>query len=135
MNHPNMRPLVLIADPDPACQAHLIAQLQISFRCIATTSLQDTYQQILREPPALLVLEITQPDGNGLELVRQLQAHPVFQRILVACVTERASIKDKIAAFRVGVDDYLVKPLVPSMNFYGRMLLLLRAGHIARAVR
>ena len=135
MNTANLRPIVIIADPDPTCQEYLVGQLHSTFRCVVANSLQETYQRILREPPALLVLEIDQPDGNGLELVRQLQAHPALQRILVTCVTKRASVKDKIAAFRVGVDDYLVKPLVPAMNFYGRMLLLMRAGYIARAAR
>jgi DNA-binding response OmpR family regulator len=64
-----------------------------------------------------------------------MQSHPDYSRVLIACVTKRSTVKDKILAFQAGVDDYLVKPLTQAMNFYGRMLLLRRAGHIARMAR
>lgn len=83
----------------------------------------------------MLILDLDQPDGDAFELIRRMQAHPVYRQVLISCVTKRSTIKDKIAAFRAGADDYLVKPLVPSMNFCGRMLLLVRAGHVARAAR
>ena len=51
--------------------------------------------------------------------------------ILIACVTQRATIWDKLWAFRAGADDYIVKPLTET--FYGQILLLKRAGLMARA--
>jgi DNA-binding response OmpR family regulator len=128
-------PAVMVADPDPASQQQIVELLKPSFRCIVTHSLTETYQIIRRDPPPLLVLELDQPDGDGLKLIQALQSDPALRHILIACVTRRSSIQDKIAAFRVGADDYLVKPLTPSMNFYGRMLLLRRAGYIARSAR
>ena len=128
-------PAVVVADPDPASQQQIVELLKSSFRCIVTNTLTDTYQTIRRERPPLLILDLDQPDGDGLKLIQALQSDPILRQVLIACVTKRSTIKDKIAAFRVGADDYLVKPLVPSMNFYGRMLLLRRAGHIARTAR
>ncbi len=128
-------PAVVVADPDPASQQQIVDLLKSSFRCIITGTLTETYQVIRRERPPMLILELNQPDGDGLKLIQALQADPALRQVLIACVTTRSSIKDKIAAFRVGADDYLVKPLAPSMNFYGRMLLLRRAGHIARTAR
>lgn len=40
-------------------------------------------------------------------------------------------IADKVRAFHIGAADSLVKPVSPAM-FSGQMLLLRRAGHIAR---
>jgi two-component system, chemotaxis family, chemotaxis protein CheY len=128
-------PTVLVADPDPYYQQQLVAQLQPSFRCVVASTLRETVQALQRERPILLVLDLDQPDGDGILLIRQMQNHPDFSRVLIACVTRRSSIKDKIQAFQAGVDDYLVKPLTQAMNFYGRMLLLRRAGHIARLAR
>ena len=128
-------PLVVVADPDPTYQQYIIQILSPSFRCLATRTLRETYQAIQRERPALLTLELDQPDGDGVTLIRLLQDDHELQSILIACVTRRAAVKEKIQAFRAGADDYLVKPLTPMMNFYGRMLLLLRAGHIARLAR
>lgn len=128
-------PTVIVADPSADAQQELVALLQSSFRCVVTSTWRETAQAILREHPVLVVLELDLPDADGLKLIQRLQGHPDFRRILIACVTQRSSIKDKIAAFRAGADDYLVKPLVPSMHFEGRMLLLRWAGHIARAAR
>jgi DNA-binding response OmpR family regulator len=102
---------------------------------VVANTLRETVQVLQRERPILLVLDLDQPDGDGIILVRQMQSHPDFSRVLITCVTRRSSVKDKILAFQAGVDDYLVKPLTQAMNFYGRMLLLRRAGHIARLAR
>jgi DNA-binding response OmpR family regulator len=128
-------PLVLVADPDPLYQQQLVRLLEPSFRCVVAGSLRETVQALQRERPVLLVIDVDQPDGDGIVLIRQMQSHPDFRGVLIACVTRRSSIKDKILAFQAGVDDYLIKPLTQAMNFYGRMLLLRRAGHIARMAR
>lgn len=128
-------PLAVVADPDPMYQQYLVQTLSSSFRCLVAKTLRETYQMIQQEHPALVTLELDQPDGDGVELIRMLQEDIQLRAILVACVTRRTAIKEKIQAFRAGADDYLVKPLTPAMNFYGRMLLLVRAGHFARSVR
>lgn len=129
----NTLPTVIVADPDPAYQRYLASLLGEGFRCLITGSLRDTYHAILSEHPVLLVIELNQPDGDGLSFIRYLQADPVLKQILIACVTQRAAVRDKVQAFRVGVDDYFVKP-VSTPTFYGQMLLLRRAGHMARSL-
>lgn len=127
----NFLPTVVIADPDMFYQHRIAYTLQPSFRCIITGSLRDTYRAILYERPTLLVLELNQPDGDGLELIRHLHTDPYLRNILIACVTRRSTVWDKLWAFRAGADDYIVKPLSPT--FYGQMLMLQRAGLMARA--
>ncbi len=123
---------VVVADPDPSYQRQIATLLQESFRCLAANTLKEAYQLVQRERPVLLTLELDQPDGDGLALIQLLQADPALRLVLIACVTRRSGVMDKVRAFRMGADDYIVKPIVPATNFYGRMLLLQRAGHIAR---
>jgi two-component system OmpR family response regulator len=127
--------MALVADPDLFYQQQLVKQLEPSFRCVVANSLRETIHILQYERPVLLVLDVDQPDGDGIVLIRQMQHHPDYYHVLIACVTRRSTMKDKILAFQAGVDDYLVKPLTQAMNFYGRMLLLRRAGHIARMAR
>lgn len=122
---------VVVADPDPAYQRQIISLLEPNFRCIPTSTLRETYQVILRERPALITLELEQPDGDGIAFIQFLQSEPTLQHILIACITQRASITDKVRAFRAGADDYIVKPVHLS-TFCGQMLLLRRTGHMAR---
>src|SRR5262249_36616804 len=124
----------VVADPDSLYQKQIAALLQRDFRCLVAPSLQEAYQAIQREHPSLMILELNQPDGDGLALIEYLQADPLLRQVLIACVTERAAVKDKVRAFRAGADDYIVKPLTPATNFTGRMLLLRRLGHLARSV-
>jgi len=123
---------IVVADPDSAYQRQIVSLLQASFRCFAAGTLREAYQIILHERPTLITLELEQPDGDGIAFIQYLQADPALRQILIACVTRRASIMDKVRAFRAGADDYIVKPL-PSSTFYGQMLLLRRAGHMARS--
>jgi DNA-binding response OmpR family regulator len=127
---PTVLPTVVVADPDTVYQDHIIFTLRKSFRCIRARSLREAYQAILYEHPSLLILELNQPDGNGISLIEYLQTEPTLRDILIACVTQRATIGDKLRAFRAGADEYIIKPLTES--FYGQILLLQREGHMAR---
>ena len=123
---------VVVADPDPATQRQIISLLQPEFRCLIANSLSEAFQLIQRERPVLVILELDQPDGDGVLLIQRLQADPLLKMVLIACLTHRSGWKEKIRAFRAGADDYIVKPLPPA-TFYGQILLLRRAGHLARS--
>jgi DNA-binding response OmpR family regulator len=43
--------------------------------------------------------------------------------LIIACVTHRSSIRDKVAGFHAGADDYVVKP-VNVETFMWRVVLL-----------
>jgi DNA-binding response OmpR family regulator len=122
---------VVVADPDRAYQRQITALLESGFRCFPANTLREAHQLILRERPALITLELDQPDGDGMAFIQYLQAEPTLQHILIACVTRRSSITDKVRAFRAGADDYIVKP-IHGPTFCGQMLLLCRTGHMAR---
>lgn len=128
-------PTVIIADPDPVYRQEIARLLQPGFRCFVTSTLEETYRAIWQIKPTLVSLELTFPDGDGLQLIQDLQTESTLKHVLIACVTSRSSNRDKIQAFRAGADDYFVKPLVPAMNFFGRMLLLRQMGQTARLAR
>src|SRR5215469_9897200 len=119
--------VVVVIDPDPASQRQIAYLLQESFQCIPANTLNEGYQAILRFRPSMITLELDQPDGDAFAFIKYLQQDSALKTILIACVTQRSSVLDKVAAFRAGADDYFVKP-VSSTLFYGQMLLLRRAG-------
>jgi two-component system KDP operon response regulator KdpE len=57
--------------------------------------------------PDLLVLDLGLPDGDGVELIRDLRG---WSQVPVIVLSARAGEPDKIAALDAGADDYLTKP-------------------------
>ena len=57
--------------------------------------------------PDLLVLDLGLPDGNGVDLIRDLRT---WSEIPVIVLSARSAETDKVAALDSGADDYLTKP-------------------------
>lgn len=57
--------------------------------------------------PDLLVVDLGLPDGDGVELIRELRT---WSAIPVIVLSARSAEADKIVALDAGADDYLVKP-------------------------
>lgn len=55
-----------------------------------------------------IVLDIMLPDGNGLELLKEIRDG--HNQVGVIIVSAKDSINDKITGLEVGADDYLAKP-------------------------
>jgi len=55
-----------------------------------------------------LVIDRGLPDGDGLDVVRELRARGAVVPVLV--LTARDAVSDRLAGFAVGADDYLAKP-------------------------
>lgn len=61
--------------------------------------------------PAVILLDLKLPRIDGLEVLRQLKAHPQFRRIPVVVLTTSAESADVRAAYEIGVNSYIVKPV------------------------
>jgi len=73
------------------------------------------------------------PDISGYEIVERLRRDPRFNRIPIIFVTGQADLKDKLKAFELGVDDYLVKPF-QSEELVARLGILIRRTEALKAV-
>jgi len=63
--------------------------------------------------PDLVLLDIMMPKMDGVEACRQLRANPDLQNTYIVFLTARAEEYSEIAAFDVGADDYILKPIKP----------------------
>jgi len=55
-----------------------------------------------------IILDIGLPDGNGLNIIRELKANKVTDGILI--LSAKSSLDDKLLGLKIGADDYLTKP-------------------------
>src|SRR5262245_10736675 len=58
--------------------------------------------------PRLIILDLTLPTVDGLQVLRSLRADGHVMPVLI--VSARSSEADRVRGLRVGADDYLVKP-------------------------
>jgi len=55
-----------------------------------------------------ILLDVTLPDGNGLNLLKELKTEKKTDGVII--ISARDSIEDRIKGLNLGADDYLVKP-------------------------
>ena len=77
------------------------------------------------ENPDLIILDIMMPEMDGVEVCRQLRAKANFDDTLITFLTARGEDYSQIAAFDVGGDDYITKPIRPRV-LISRIKALLR---------
>ena len=117
---------VLVVDPDETSAALLLEALRGAGHA-ASRHPGDGHvlAAILQDRPALLVLELRLPSLSGLEVLRRLRADPQGEGLPVLMVAADAEEVDRVAAFLLGVDDFVAKPFSPRE-------VVLRCGAILR---
>ena len=61
--------------------------------------------------PYMILLDINMPKVNGLEVLDRLKHHPVYRRIPVVVLTSSREDRDLAAAYDLGVNSYIEKPV------------------------
>jgi DNA-binding response OmpR family regulator len=94
------------------------------YRTFCAQNCREAMRQIREHQPDLIVLDLMLPDGDGIDLCRQIRSEGFFQTILL--VTARGTEMDKVIGLEAGADDYLTKP------FSLRELLARISAHLRR---
>ena len=63
--------------------------------------------------PDLILLDIMMPKQDGVETCRQLREIPEMANSFVIFLTARSEEYSEVAAFDMGADDYITKPIKP----------------------
>lgn len=66
-----------------------------------------------RQPPALFLLDIMVPGGDGLDVCRRLRNHAALSTVPIIFVTAKAGENDRVLGLELGADDYVTKPFAP----------------------
>jgi len=71
---------------------------------------QQAIERARRHQPDLIILDLTLPQMDGLEVCRILRAE---SQVPIIMLTGRSTDKDKLAGLDLGADDYVTKPFRP----------------------
>jgi len=78
------------------------------FICERALDFHTAVEKISLYEYACIILDINLPDGNGLEILRELKKENKLDGVLI--ISARNSLDDKVFALKAGADDYLTKP-------------------------
>jgi two-component system, OmpR family, response regulator RegX3 len=83
------------------------ALVREGFDVIAARSVSEARARFARQPPDLVLLDLTLPDGDGRDLCRELRS---ASRVPIIMLTARGTELDRVTGLEIGADDYVVKP-------------------------
>jgi len=102
---------VLIVDDEPDIRELLeITLSRMGLDTIAAANLREARALLNDRSPALCLTDMRLPDGNGIDLVREIQARE-DGAIPVAVITAHGSMDTAIAALKAGAFDFISKPI------------------------
>jgi DNA-binding response OmpR family regulator len=84
-------------------------------------------EEVRRNPPDLIVLDLGLPDADGTEICRQIRAET---QCYVLMLTARAEEVDLLIGLAVGADGYMAKPFSPR-ELVARVQAMLRFPRVA----
>ena len=112
---------ILIVEDDAAIRRFVRQALEAEgHQVFETDSVKRGLIEAGTRKPDLLILDLGLPDGDGVDLVRDLRG---WSSLPVIVLSARTGEPDKIEALDAGADDYLVKPFS-----VGELLARVRAG-------
>ena len=119
---------LIVVDDDPDIRDLIVRQLQQEhYEVVPAGSLAELHEALSLHPADLIVLDLNLPDGDGLNLCRELRAQGNDVRIIM--VSARGSAIDRVLGLELGADDYLTKPFEPRELLVRIRNLLRRAHH------
>ena len=100
---------VLVVEDDRKLATALSAGIAADgYEVSSASSAEEGFFLLHRNSPDLLLLDVTLPGRDGLDLLKQIREERIDVRILL--LTSHNSVDDRINGLRMGADDYLGKP-------------------------
>ncbi len=114
---------VLLVEDDENLASLVTAYLeQEGYRVVSVGSGAEALRALEREPVRLVVLDLTLPDMDGLDVCRQIRTRSM---VPIVMLTARDEETDRLAGLESGADDYIGKPFSPR-ELVARMNAVLR---------
>jgi two-component system NtrC family sensor kinase len=124
-----MNDLVLIVDDSLTVRMDLIEILkEAGLQAQACETVAAARHALARDQFALVILDILLPDGDGIELLKEIRAMPSATGTAVMLLSTEVEIRDRIHGLTTGADEYVGKPYEP-------VYLVARARELVRGDR
>ena len=107
---PNSVQTILAVDDSPVMLELLKRTLEGNYRILVADNAVDALSIIYYEQISGLLMDVTMPGIDGLELCRTVRNLPQFQELPIIMLTARDGLFDKVQGRLAGATEYLTKP-------------------------
>jgi two-component system, OmpR family, KDP operon response regulator KdpE len=119
---------ILVVDDDPQLRRFLRTTLGGHGHVVVEAgSIAEAIDAIARTHPAVILLDLGLPDGDGIQVLRKV---PAETRPPVIVLSARGQEGDKVTALDAGAEDYLTKPFGASELLARIRVVLRRVGGV-----
>jgi len=101
---------VLSVDDSIVMQQLIKNTLSAEYRVLLCSSAVQALALINQEPIAVVLLDVTMPEMDGLDFCRTVRSIPKFQNLPIVMLTARDSGLDRLQGRLAGATEYLTKP-------------------------
>lgn len=103
-------PKILAVDDSKIIQTAIQRALEGYYQVITADSAVDALSEIYHQEIQLLLLDVSMPGIDGLELCRTVRTLPQFENLPIIMLTSRDTPFDKMQGHSAGATEYLTKP-------------------------
>jgi CheY-like chemotaxis protein len=103
------------------------------FAVATAQSGQEALQQLAREVPDLVLLDVMMPGMSGFDVLEKIKTTHATSKVPVIMVTAKIQDEDVMTGYQHGADYYITKPCTAKQLLYGISLVLDRLEAAAKA--
>src|SRR5690606_21337740 len=102
---------VLLVEDNPDLRIEIVDYLSFcNYQVGSASSIEEMQHALQQGNWNILLLDLTLPDGNGLDAARNLRKQYGL-KLGIVMVTARGHVEDRIQGITAGADAYLIKPI------------------------
>lgn len=101
---------VLAVDDSPVMQKMIHNALKDEYNVLLADNAVDALSMIYHQNVALILLDVSMPGVDGLELCRTVRSLPQFKSLPIIMLTARDGAFDRVQGRLAGATEYLTKP-------------------------
>lgn len=103
---------ILVIDDDPTIRVVLTRALQKhGYQVTVASNGEEGIERAYQLSPALIICDWMMPVMDGLEVCRQIKAHPELSTTFFILLTSRGATEDRVIGLDTGADEFLSKPI------------------------
>lgn len=107
---PSQQPTILAVDDCTFIQELIKEVLAKDYNVLVADNAVEALSMIYQQPISMLLLDVSMPGIDGLELCRTLRSLPHFSELPIIMLTGRDTVFDKVQGRLAGATEYLTKP-------------------------